>query len=101
MQRHFTIVIVALGIMDGCRGAREQESATARKQAAPVTQIPSSISHGEAPIGSADVPPPIDPAAPARETARLHHVRIEIRHQKIQIDSDMMRSEEHTSELQS
>ena len=89
MQRHFTIAIVTLGILAGCRrgGTPEQQAAGAQQHAAPPTQIPSAISHGEAPVGSADVPPPIDPAAPARVATHLHHVRIEIRHQRIQIDS--------------
>jgi nitrite reductase (NO-forming) len=47
------------------------------------------MSHGEAIVGSATVPAAIDPLAPPRSTARLHRVRIEIRHARVQIDSDV------------
>lgn len=87
MRRHFTIGIALIGMISCQRAPEERQETAGEEHAAPPTRIPSSLSHGEAPVGSADVPPPIDPAAPARSVARLHHVRIEIRHQRIQVDS--------------
>ena len=51
----------------------------------PPTAIPSDISHGEAPVGTATDAPPIDPAAPPRSTTRLHRVRIAMRHARVPI----------------
>jgi nitrite reductase (NO-forming) len=87
--RRLVIGSLTLAIFGGCRAEQsaERQGSAQNQRAAPPSRIPSAISHGEAPVGSPDMPAPIDPAAPARETARLHHVRVEIRHQKIQIDS--------------
>ena len=47
------------------------------KEQAPTTS-PANVSHGEAPIGATETPPPVDAAAPARATAKLHKVRLEM-----------------------
>ena len=82
--------LVALGILIGCRNAPEREGAqqeARERRTAPPTAVPADVSHGEAPVGSSQVPPPIDPVAPPRSSATLHRVRIEMRHARIQIDS--------------
>ena len=89
-MRYVCTVVGILGLsIVACRGAREPD--TDRREGeggtTPPTAIPANISHGEASVGAATLPPPIDPAAPPRSTARLHHLRIEITHTKVQVDS--------------
>lgn len=50
----------------------------AAQEQAPTTS-PANVSHGEAPVGEVGTPPPIDAAAPARSTTKLHTVRLEMR----------------------
>lgn len=76
--------VLSLLTVAACRGA---ESGAGAARLRPPTNTPADMSHGEAPVGSVAVPAPIDPAAPPRPTGRLHRVRIEISHTKIQIDS--------------
>jgi nitrite reductase (NO-forming) len=71
--------LVAVIALAACR---ERE---APRPETPPTAAPADVSHGEAPIGSAEQPAPIDPTAPLHSTARLHRVRIVIRHAKISI----------------
>jgi len=47
------------------------------KEEAP-TATPANVSHGEAPVGTTATPAPVEAAAPARSTARLHRVRLEM-----------------------
>lgn len=56
-----------------------------RQVEAPPAVAPADVSHGEAPIGTTDQPAPVDPAAPPRSTARLHRVRLEMRHERLTI----------------
>ena len=75
MRHH--LATFSLCVMIGCReGAPPQ---------APPAGAPADVSHGEAPVGTGAQPAPIDPAAPGRSTASLHHVRIAIRHAKVLI----------------
>ncbi len=67
---------------------RERAAEPPRREIAPSTPptaAPADVSHGEAPVGSGDQPPPVDPNAPQASTARLQHIRITIRHTKIAI----------------
>ena len=65
-----------------CRAPASREEQRAE---APPTTAPADVSHGEAPVGSPEQPPPIDPVAPPRSSAQLHRVRIEINHKKLTI----------------
>ena len=85
MVRSVAGSVLALLLVAACRG-REPSRAPAERPAPP-SHIAADMSHGEAPVGSAAVPAPIDPVAPRRPRGRLHRVRIEMRHTKIQIDS--------------
>lgn len=64
---------------------REPAPQAGRRPAAPPTAAPADVSHGEAPIGSAEQAAAIDPAAPPRVSGHLHRVRIVISHAKIAI----------------
>lgn len=86
MDRHILIATaLILGAGASCREQPPQQGAEHPQATAPPTAVPADISHGEAAVGSAAVPPPIDPVAPARSTTRLHRIRIEIRHAKVPI----------------
>ena len=65
-----------------CREESEQHAAP---PAVPPTNAPADVSHGEAAIGSAATPAPIDPVAPPRASGQLHRLRIAIRHAKVSI----------------
>ena len=56
-----------------------------REVEAPPAVAPADVSHGEAPIGTTDQPAPVDPAAPPRQAAHLHRVRLEMRHARLTI----------------
>lgn len=73
--------VASLGLA-ACREPAPQES---HRAATPPTAAPADVSHGEAPIGSAEQAPAIDATAPPRPSGRLHRVRIVIRHAKIAI----------------
>ena len=51
------------------------------------TNVPADISHGEAAVGATTTPPPIDPTAPARTTAKVVKIRFEIQNERITLDS--------------
>jgi nitrite reductase (NO-forming) len=74
-------LVASLGLA-ACREPAPQES---HRPATPPTTAPADVSHGEAPIGSAEQPAPIDATAPPRPSGRLHRVRIVISHAKIAI----------------
>lgn len=64
---------------------REAPPRQAQQAETPPTTTPANVSHGEAPVGSAEQPPPIDPRAPAPGVARLQRIRVVIRHAKVSI----------------
>lgn len=76
-----SFVVAVLGLA-ACRERAQQP--TGRPATLPTT-APADVSHGEAPIGSAEQAPAIDPTAPARSPGRLHRIRIVIRHAKVSI----------------
>lgn len=76
MTRHWLLPTLCAGVLAGCRGERGAPAPT------PPTTPAADVSHGEAAIGAADTAP-VNAAAPARTTATLRHVRIEIRHARI------------------
>lgn len=88
-MRRSLIVASALTAILGL-ACRESERQPAQRVAAPSASAPADVSHGEAPIGSAAEPAPIDPVAPTRATGHLHHLRIAIRHAKITIAEGVM-----------
>lgn len=75
-----TFVILTACTSQSGTGAPPADTATG----AP-TIAPANMSHGEAPVGTAVDAAPIDPAAPARSTVRVVHVRFEIRDTVIQV----------------
>jgi len=66
----------------------QNPSATAQADTAP-TKVPANISHGEAPVGTTNTPPPIDAAAPARTAAPVVKVRFEIKNERLAVDSNV------------
>ena len=68
--------------LTACRGERDAQAPRASQ--APSTTPAADVSHGEAPIGSAETPI-VDPAAPPRSEAGLRRVRIEIRDARLTI----------------
>ena len=64
---------------------RERKPPPARQGETPPATAPADVSHGEAPIGSAEQPPAVDPTAPPRSTQKLRRIRITISHAKIAI----------------
>ncbi len=91
MLRKSPWMSVAAGLVVGaCRPAPPPAARTAEppKPAAeqqPPATPPADISHGEAPVGSDSVPPPVDPRAPAPSRERLHRVRLVITHTNLTI----------------
>src|SRR5262245_50509583 len=85
MHRSAVLCFMTMLALAGCREQREAQRETPRQEPAPSTNAPANVSHGEAAIGSADQPPPIDPVAPPRSTSRRHRLRIEISHKKLTI----------------
>lgn len=78
MKRRLCVTIAAAALI-AC-----QERAPQQEETPPAT-APADLSHGEAPVGSAEQPAPIDPVAPPRSSRRLHRLRIEINHKKLTI----------------
>ena len=83
MRSHSTFAIALLLVAAACRGAPPQRAAQERSE--PWTHSPADVSHGEAPVGQAGTPAPRDPRAPAPEAARVHRVRFEMRHARLDI----------------
>lgn len=75
----------------GCKAKSTTQGSTAGDTAsaqAP-TKIPANVSHGEAPIGNAVEPAPVDAIAPARASGHLVTVRFEISEKTIQVAKDV------------
>ncbi len=81
MRRHGLSLLTAVALC----ACREPESRPTQHAETPPATAPADVSHGEAPVGSGELPAPIDPVAPARATGRLHRLRVAIRHMKITI----------------
>ena len=64
---------------------REAPPRQEQRAETPPTKAPADVSHGVAPVGSAEQPAPIDPRAPAPGTAHLQRIRVVIRHAKVLI----------------
>jgi nitrite reductase (NO-forming) len=79
-MRRLALVVLALA---ACRPA-PSAAPSAPAQQAPTT-APADVSHGEAPIGTTETPAPVSAEAPARARARVHHIRLEMKDQKITI----------------
>lgn len=75
--RLFVTVVAAALIACQERAPQPQET--------PATSAPADLSHGEAPVGSAEQPAAIDPVAPPRSSRRLRRLRIEINHKRLTI----------------
>jgi nitrite reductase (NO-forming) len=60
-------------------------SAAAQTEVQTPTNIPANVSHGEAPVGAGNSQAPVDANAPPRSTQHIHHIRLEISNQTIQI----------------
>jgi nitrite reductase (NO-forming) len=89
-MRNTVTSVAALLAFVACRAAPPPPARTAEPPKPPVveqppTTPPANVSHGEAPVGSASVPAPVDPNAPARTRERLHHIRLEITHANVTI----------------
>ena len=82
MHRLTVSCCLLAALLPACRERPEQ---VAQRAATPPMAAPADLSHGEAPVGSADQPPPIDPAAPPRSERHLHRLRIEINHKHLTI----------------
>jgi len=90
MVWHRAWLVVAF-VVAGCRpSGSAPEGAQAARQAAPArTQVdstpPANISHGEAPVGTSEDPPPVPALLPPRERTRVHKVRFEMTHATVTI----------------
>ncbi len=78
---------ITLLCLNGCT----PQKAPSTKQAAappagPPAAVPADISHGEAPIGNAAEPAPVEARAPEPSRTRLHPIRLEIKHAPITVD---------------
>ncbi|HXG95604.1 MAG TPA: hypothetical protein VNJ06_00680, partial [Gemmatimonadales bacterium] len=83
MRRRLIVAgLVAITVAFACRERPEHPTPP---PATPPTNAPADVSHGEAPIGSAAEPAPIEAAAPPRATGHVHRLRIAIKHAKITI----------------
>ncbi len=78
-----SLIVAGLVTATVSLGCREQQPT--QRVETPPTNAPADVSHGEAPIGTAAAPAPIDPAAPPRSTSRVHRLRVAIKHAKITI----------------
>ncbi len=68
-------------LMAACQSkapAPAEKTADSKSVAAP-TESPANMSHGEAPVGNPNDPPPFDPVAPARSTKKLVKIRFEVK----------------------
>jgi len=83
MRPHGLSLLVAVALC----ACREREPRPPQRAETPPTTAPADVSHGEAPVGSAEQPAPIDPRAPppAPGAARLQRIRVVIRHAKVSI----------------
>jgi nitrite reductase (NO-forming) len=77
-----TLALMAVALFLACRERAPQQ---ARQERTPPTTAPADVSHGEAAVGSAAEPAPIDPVAPVRATGHRHRLRIAITHAKVSI----------------
>ncbi len=88
-MRSLPLLLTAAVTLLACqtREARQSPPQAPQRVETPPTTAPADISHGEAPIGSAEQPAPIDPRAPspAPGAARLQRIRVVIRHAKVSI----------------
>ncbi len=83
------LLALAFVAATGCGPAEPpaRPQAPPEKPAAAPATTPADISHGEAPIGAAPSPAPRDADAPARTSARLRTIRLEISHAPLTLDS--------------
>ena len=79
------LLIASLFTASAAFGCGEPSQRRAQPAATPPTNAPADVSHGEATIGSAAEPAPIEAAAPPRATGHVHRLRIAIKHAKITI----------------
>jgi nitrite reductase (NO-forming) len=84
------LVVAGLFAATALFACREQTQQPTPPAAVPPTNAPADVSHGEAPIGSAAEPAPVDPAAPPRSNSHLRRFRVSIRHAKIAIADGVM-----------
>src|SRR6266436_1669541 len=79
------LIVAGLFTATVALACREPSQQRTQPSATPPTNVPADVSHGEAPIGSAAEPAPIEAAAPPRATGHVHRLRIAIRHARITI----------------
>ena len=96
MHRHVPLLCGGLLVL-ACRpalperaptdaSAPNQGTVTAERPLSPDTTPPANVSHGEAPVGGPSASPaPVAALLPPREQTRVHRVRLEIEHEKINI----------------
>jgi nitrite reductase (NO-forming) len=82
MRRLTVLCCLLAASLPACR---ERPRQAAQRGETPPAAAPADISHGEAPVGSAAQPSPIDPAAPPRSNSHHHRLRIEINHKRLTI----------------
>jgi nitrite reductase (NO-forming) len=83
MTRLLATLMGATLIAAACTSKTVSNADTAAHQ--PPATSPANMSHGEAPVGTTTDAAPVDPAAPARSSARTVHVRLEVRDTLIEI----------------
>ena len=83
------LALAACKVSQGPPPAPSQAAAPTTQADTAPTKVPANISHGEAPVGTTNTPPPIDAAAPARTAAPVVKVRFEIKNERLAVDSNV------------
>ncbi len=84
-----TTLCVASGlVLAAC--SQPPKPPVAEQQTAAPTSTPANVSHGEAAVGNAATPPPVDPNAPPPAKSKLVRVRIEIKNAQLTLDSGVV-----------
>ena len=78
-------ILVSLSLTAGLTACRPSSAPSTSATAQAPTTAPADMSHGEAPVGTAATPAPVDAAAPPRATTRHHQIRLEMSHTRITV----------------
>src|SRR5215472_1796319 len=85
----FSLALAACKVSQGPPPAPAQNAAPAAQADTAPTKVPANISHGEAPVGTTNTPPPIEAAAPPATAAPVVKVRFEIKNERLTVDSNV------------
>lgn len=75
------LLVLSLALASACR----QRAEAPLREEPPAAQAPANVSHGEAPVGTADSTGVVNPRAPERSASRLRVVRLEVTHAQVTV----------------